>query len=329
MFDAKFKVSGKYKAVVRGPDMEIRRETGWFDNIVTNAGVQMLLGGASSTPGPASFSVSCCVGSGNSPPTAGDTQLASFVAGSRNGDVISSSSTRNSTVAPYYSRIEITWRFGMGAAAGNISEVGVANPGANTIASTTLFSRALIRDAGGNPTTITVLSDEYLDITYHLYIYAPVETTGSFNQVIDGVLTAFSYTMRPCNMNTGGTPDNSQGWAAANSGGTALPTVMAKALAGSNYTSVYPSPSTLGAVSGVPSGTAAIIPNASSSAGNYALKYRDLTYTAALGDANVTFDAYKMQFNIGCMQMKISPPIAKVGTKTYNFTIRVTLDNLI
>lgn len=329
MFDAKFKVSGKYKAVVRGPDMAVRRETGWFDNIVTNAGIQMLLGGASSTSGTESFNISCCVGSGNATPTAGDTQLASFVAGSQNGAVISSGSTRNSTTAPYYSRIEITWRFGMGAAAGNISEVGVANLGANPNASTILFSRALIRDASGNPTTITILSDEYLDITYHLYIYAPAETTGSFNQTIDGSQVAFSYTMRACNMSTGGTPNNSQGWAGANAGGTALPTVMAKALGGSNYTSVYPSPSTLGAVSGVPSGTAAIIPTASSAAGNYALKYRDLTYTAALGDANITFDAYKMQFNIGCMQMKISPPIAKVGTKTYNFTIRVTLDNLI
>lgn len=329
MFDAKFKVSGKYKAVVRGPDMGIRRETGWFDNIVTNAGIQMLLGGASVINGASAFYISCCVGSGNATPTAGDTQLSSFVAGAPFGSVISSSHTRNSSVSPYYSRIEITWRYGMGAAAGNISEVGIANTSGTPVAGTALFSRALIRDSSGNPTTITVLSDEYLDITYHLYIYAPAETSGTFNQTIDGTPTTFTYTMRACNMNDGGAPDNSQGWAGPAPGGTALPTVMAKALPGSNYTSVYPSPSTLGSVSGVPSGTAAIIPNASSAAGNYALKYRDLTYTAPLGAANITFDAYKMQFNIGCMQMKISPPISKVVTKTYNFTIRVTLDNLI
>lgn len=329
MFDAKFKVSGKYKAVVRGQDMEVRRQTGWFDNVVTNAGVQMLLGGASSVLGQEGFYVSCCVGSGNATPSVGDTQLASFVAGAPFGSVISSGHTRNSSEPPYYSRIEITWRYGMGAAAGNISEVGIANTGGTPVAGSTLFSRALIRDAIGNPTTITVLPDEYLDITYHLYIYAPAETTGIFSQTIDGTPTDFAYTMRACNMNTGGAPNNSQGWAGASAGGTALPTVMAKALSGANYTSLYPSPSTLGDVSSVPSGTAAFIPTASSAAGNYALKYRDLTYTASLGDANITFDAYKMQFNIGCMQMKISPPIAKVGTKTYNFTIRVTLDNLI
>lgn len=40
----------------------------------------------------------------------------------------------------------------------------------------TLFSRTLIKDSQGNPSSITVLKDEYLDITYECRMYIPVDT---------------------------------------------------------------------------------------------------------------------------------------------------------
>lgn len=48
------------------------------------------------------------------------------------------------------------------------SEVGVG------WSATNLFSRALIKDPLGNPNTITVLGDEYLDVTYEIRMYIPV-----------------------------------------------------------------------------------------------------------------------------------------------------------
>lgn len=39
-----------------------------------------------------------------------------------------------------------------------------------------LFSRTLIKDPQGNPNTISILGDEYLDVTYEVRLYMPVET---------------------------------------------------------------------------------------------------------------------------------------------------------
>lgn len=39
-----------------------------------------------------------------------------------------------------------------------------------------LFSRTLIKDPQGNPNTISILGDEYLDVTYEVRLYIPAET---------------------------------------------------------------------------------------------------------------------------------------------------------
>jgi hypothetical protein len=80
--------------------------------------------------------------------------------------------------APYYGWRRMRFRFNAGTATGNLSEVGV---GWNT----GLFSRALIKDSNGDPTTITVLSNEYLDVTYELRLYPPLDDA-TFNVTISG-----------------------------------------------------------------------------------------------------------------------------------------------
>ena len=62
--------------------------------------------------------------------------------------------------------------------------------------------RALILDGGGSPTTLTILSDETLDVTYTIRVYPPTtDVTGSIT--LDGV--SYGYTIRPCNVSTSGT----------------------------------------------------------------------------------------------------------------------------
>lgn len=39
-----------------------------------------------------------------------------------------------------------------------------------------LFSRTLIKDSLGNPTSISILGDEYLDVTYEVRMYIPMDT---------------------------------------------------------------------------------------------------------------------------------------------------------
>jgi hypothetical protein len=138
----------------------------WFKNLITDNGLNSLKTNSS----PFTF---FHVGSGSAPPAITNTQLGSFIAGVTTQTSIQ---TGNSPSAPWYGFRRETRRFAAGVAAGNLAEVGVSSQETNG----GLFSRALIVDSGGNPTTITVLGDESLDVTYELRFYAPVDDiTGS------------------------------------------------------------------------------------------------------------------------------------------------------
>lgn len=328
IIDATFGLKGRYKAVVRGPDMEVRRESEWSDNVVTNLGVQMLLGGATVSPSNTAVSIRCSCGSGNATPSVTDTQIQSFIAGTNS--TAANSTVRNSTVAPYYVMHTWTWRFGIGVAQGNVAELCVVNNTSTPTASSPVFSRALVRDAGGNPTVITVGPDEYLDVTYELYLYpSSSDQVGTFSQMIDGSPVSFSFVSRASNIQQGGAAGNSPGWAANGSGSIA--TVFGLASTSAGTSSVYVG-GELGGVGTTPTGTSVTTSrfgSASSATGVYSSKYRDITYTAGLDESNVTFACIRLAYNLGCVQMKFDPPITKVNTKTYTITIRVTLDNTI
>jgi hypothetical protein len=170
---------GRYKLDAMRPDGRIRPLTGWFDNLITDYGLNWLGTGSSN------FSY-CCVGSGNTAPANGDTTLVSQVASGAT-QIASTSAIQPSP--PYFGTLTNVYQFGQGVAAGNLAEVGVGpNPGGGQ-----LFSRALILDSGGSPTTITVLSDEFLNVTYQCQYYPhTADVTGTI--VIAG--TTYNYTAR-------------------------------------------------------------------------------------------------------------------------------------
>ena len=174
----KLTLEGIYTLTVTGPDGQVRRKMS-FKNLILNSGLnQMGLG---------SIVSNAQVGSGSTAPVNTDTALQSFVAlttDQRDPEHGYSSSS------PYFGWTRITYRFAEGTAAGNLSEVGVGwdySPG-------NLFSRALILDSLGSPTTITVLSDEVLDVTYELRLYPPTADT-TFTIDISG--TSHVCVMRP------------------------------------------------------------------------------------------------------------------------------------
>lgn len=174
--------SGRYRIEIEGADGRRRVAADWFKNLITTNGGNQL-----GTTSPLSF---CAVGSGNTAPALTDTALVSLVAST--GTAISTV-YGNSSSAPWYGSTTYQYSFAAGTATGNLSEVGVgASP-------TSLFSRALILDGGGSPTTITVLSSEALYVTYQLFQYAPTtDVTG--NITIGGV--SYSYTLRASLANT-------------------------------------------------------------------------------------------------------------------------------
>lgn len=236
-------IAGRYKLTAIKPDGSKRELSDWFPNLITDIGLERMGVGA--------FITTCVVGSGNATPQFTDSQLQSRVASTT---TIQTNSYASGVGAPdYYCYYSLTFRFPIGAAAGNLSEVGVG------WSSSSLFSRALILGAGntasitgqisstiltvtavtsgtivlgmsvtgtnvvagtrivgfgtgtggtgtyivqysqtvvstalsciapGSPTTITVLSDEILDVTYEvrLYHYNGPEILGSID--LDGV----------------------------------------------------------------------------------------------------------------------------------------------
>ena len=81
--------------------------------------------------------------------------------------------------------------FARGAAAGNVSELTTGYGNNNTSA----MARALVRDAMGNPTTITVLSDEVLTITWEWRKWWTVSEPNTIEYLVDDVTktTTVSY----------------------------------------------------------------------------------------------------------------------------------------
>src|SRR5574337_29456 len=201
-----FKLKARYKMEAHKVDSDgniisTRVAADWFDNLITNIGLEGI--GAHTTGYNCLY---CVVGTGNTTPTFADTNLAAYKAVSNTANPQSLwTAVGQTTTSPYYVILTNKQRFNAGTATGNLSEVGMTTQATSstTAATDKLFSRALILDASGNPTTITILPDEILDVTYQIYLYLPnggADITGSFNQTIDGVVTPFSYTLRAANV---------------------------------------------------------------------------------------------------------------------------------
>lgn len=158
----------------------------WFDNIITDGGLERMATESN-------WIGYCQVGTGNTAPAAGNSTLDSYLA---NTNYVVSYSNSAQATPPYYASKTATYRFAEGVAAGNLSEIAVG-----WAASGSLYSRALILDGAGSPTTITVLSDEYLDATYQLRIYPPtVDVTGT----VDFAGVTYDYIGRAADVDAAG-----------------------------------------------------------------------------------------------------------------------------
>jgi len=140
-----------------------------------------------------------CLGRGNTPSRPEMTSLERYAAGSH--ETSSETISSNISIKPYWVRREFYYRFPEGSLQGDFSEIGIGGRDAAQNGSN-VFSRALIRDLNGDPTTITVLPDEWLDVHYFLTYYLPSEdVVGSF--VLNG--NTHFYTVRPAELDNQGT----------------------------------------------------------------------------------------------------------------------------
>lgn len=152
-----------------------------FPNLITNQG----LIGMCSTQGADAKWIYCrvCVGNGTAVPNVDDTTLSNYLAASSTQfDYWGAGYT--APVAPdWVSSVSATARFNAGMFDGTtITEIGITNGES----SHPVFSRALILDDYGNPTSLTILSNEYFDVTYTLK-YHPKLTDTEFQFSMNGV----------------------------------------------------------------------------------------------------------------------------------------------
>ena len=183
----KIRMEGFYSFKVSNSKGESRDLSGIIaedhKNLILDVGLNAL--------GTTSVVSACKVGTGVTPVAVSQTDLATPLATT---STLQSSSTGRNSTTPYYTWGRRTFRFSQGAAAGNLTEVGVTYGGGSS-----LFSRALIVDSEGNPTTLTILSDEWLDVTYELRIYQDL-VDKTFNITLLGV--DHVVTVRPANVTT-------------------------------------------------------------------------------------------------------------------------------
>lgn len=197
------RMRGRFKLRVRKAHHgTIRHETPWFDNLILNNGLDFV--GETD-----SQFATAAVGTDNTAPAVGQSELGSLVASS--GGASSMQTTTPSSPPPYTASKSGTFSFGQGDAQGNLAEVGVG------AAADDLFSRALILDANGDPTTLTIQADEFLDVIYELSLLVPeTDVTGT----IDVSGTSHDYTLRAANVTS------STWWALGDDSGVARQTFM-------------------------------------------------------------------------------------------------------
>ncbi|WP_444942705.1 hypothetical protein ACJJIK_10640 [Microbulbifer sp. ZKSA006] len=174
------RIGGRFRLQISlAPDAQITRDTGWFDNHITDNGLNIchtdaLYGGNYAGGTVPTWVQAICVGAGSSEPADSDTQLESLVA---TASLFNEYPVASINSSERYLSLIWTKQFGLGEAAGNLTEIGIGGT------ETSLLARSLIKDGNGDPTALVVTSDEYLTVSYELRIFQPTE---DFTGTIDG-----------------------------------------------------------------------------------------------------------------------------------------------
>lgn len=158
-----------YKEIGEAPVKSID----WFHNIMLDQGLKHLSGTSGHT-----FGIDyVAVGSGTSTPVATQTGLDEYIASTDN--IISSAGGRSMST-PMYAFGRKTFRFPRGAAAGVLGELCLCQLLSIRPDNIFAINRGRIKDALGEPTTLEVLSDEFLEVTVEFRTYFQEIISGAF-----------------------------------------------------------------------------------------------------------------------------------------------------
>lgn len=192
-------MAGEFRCVVKRADGSTKIDTGYQKNLILNQGLDFFGGGKGTD-----MMAYCVIGSGNSQPIYTQNKLDTAITGVV-GSVASYKYDYDAARDGNLYKANKVCKYSFtGLNNVNISEVGLASNYSNT---TTYYlcTRALIKDSQGNPTTITVLSGEILEVYYKLWaIYDTTDKTGQIN-VLDGAGNQVPYNYKARLMKVGDT----------------------------------------------------------------------------------------------------------------------------
>ena len=291
-------LSGRYKLSVMKPDGRIRMETEWFNNIILNTGLDVI--GVYNYG--RNYLGHCHVGTGTSTPIVTQTALDNLI-------YSASYSSRSSSAqgsAPYYGKKIVTYTFAAADADHTLSEIGVSD------GSGIYFSRALIVDGSGNPTTISLVTGEILIASYELRIY-PGSVDGDYAQTgvnIGG--SSYTVTSRASHVTDSGYWGNGLGAGIPN-----------------NFTGINVYDGALGAVTSGPTGNTLV--SSSASDGSYSSSSFNINETFGFNISSGNFVTgisaaiiASTDAPTGAYQYSFSPAIPKDSSKTLSLTFNLS-----
>ena len=307
MYQSNIGIKGRYRidrVYYPGTSIEYKVEVvPWFDNVITDNGLNWICNDVLFAD---RFNNRCVVGSGNTTPTTSDVNLVSYLG---YGDQYSF--TQGNYGSPNYVHYgRWVYRFNAGNGTGNISEVGLAN------SSNQVSSRALILDGLGNPTTITKLSDEILDVTYELqFNYNVSGATGSFTLTGDKG-GSYNYTVKPCQA----------------SNNFATNSLNFFGLGATGITTLAGYSGSITGVTGAPSGSGVSLGTMEPQTYTTGTFYRDYVSSNGIGVGNVSGGLLTLYNNgerkIGYHQWELNTAIPKTSSDSLTLNFRITLSRV-
>lgn len=311
-------IAGEFRVVVKRADGSTKIDTGYQKNLILNQGLDFF--GIDS----GSMTSYCVIGSGNSAPSFSQNKLDAFLA---------STGIATATGYPLYKtdydktrdgdlyKASVTNKYAFTNIVGNISEVGLASNYTNS-SSYNLCTRAIIKDSNGNPTTISVLSGEILDIYYKLWRITDLTDKNTTLNVLDGVggIVAYNVITRPSYIGFNNGPydyaNKSIGIPAAyrmggslnlagDTGELTATNSTFNSVNSSNVSSITWSPYILGSYK------------------------RQLTAKATVNELNLNIRRFQIQIGFGDFQFRVGKvsddsPIVKTNTQTLTIPIEIS-----
>lgn len=334
--------SARYWAVVHDGKGNVLRRTHPGPNKLTKKLFNDLLSGAAASGAPV-------VGAGNTPATESDVTLQTYLGKANSVEVVAGSYQYTNTpdvdgylwMKQTYVAHYLPTRLGTSAV--NVSEAGFSS---NSITSTTgttpLYSRGLLVDGVGAPTSISYdAKNEYLDVYWELTWWVPAEISGTVTLDILGANIVHDYVVRPSNWRQLASSSN-YNWImpGADTTGVQFPklgmSVSPGTISPGGTSETRAASGPLGTFTQYPTATGGVFPVSNSVIQPFTTdKQRDweLQFAPASGNVPGGIGALHVGSRTGgnhtgsSWQISLSPKIDKTATRNFNFTIRCAAGN--